>query len=1072
MQIGSGVIINSGALLGASATLSGPVFSYNIGNSMSFSGQGMDLQNGNFNGSPPNEGTNQIFDISADYANGEYGNLGLYLTLGSNSNITGSDYINHGPISYLTFDGGTSSQYVSGDSVNGFDIPSGSSYTIFSVVRVNDFGVGSGGSSGWTGGIVGGNNTQFGFVPPNTAGFVPSNYPSLVASNNNLSSGVVDATTEFQPNTWYAVAVTYDGAMQTMKLYVNGVHTSTGTGILPFSGNEPLFWGTWEGFNWLNGDLAVMSAWSRVLNPSEITSYTTTYGAPYGIASTSQNNDMPTQTYSQLFSEPGIYQWTVPAGVTSISAVTVGAGGGATQSSYSIPGGDTYISTIWNQSSVGLSINQSGSNSNQLIFDCTSGPNSLILGNVAQDWLVTGTQLNNTEANRALIQGNVYAIVTSVDTNDLGNVIVTLNTNIDSFTSGDIFYFQGQGILGAQGGREATTSHYTNSNGESPGPRAIPLLGGIGGMGGVIDPTRSYPIGGAGAGGYGTNDPVIAFDTNQTYVYENDGDENTGIANIVLNLTNNNLSVTATANNSGYLATATGTYGITIGQGVMFSLTVNSNAGVDHQGLGIGNYNANLQIPVGSDANSIGIYNSGNVFNNGTNIGQGSVTFTTNSVVDLAVDNDNRSIWYRVNGGAWNGDANANPSLNTGGFSFSSLTGTNWNPNLYLMTTQGSATDIGQWSINPTSSFTVPSGFTFIAGNANAGSTGGDGSSPSYQTARNGQGIAGSGGGGGGRNYDSGTGGGGIGLYGRGAPGTKGTWKSGNDLNGSGYQTSVALGATGGSSLGNSGTQGGQATVWNGGRGGWPGGGGGSATGYWNAGNGGALAYKNTIAVTPGNTYQIIVGQGGWGGGTGNDNYTNAGVGGGGAVRIVWPGDTRTFPTTNVGIDPAGPSSITIGVTDFTNSSNSGITANIVGGHVVSLTANAGSNIIDRYVSLLGLVNNTLAQDITAMFRQAGMTNINSLTYNGATLDIKSFNAYIFNVTWADNSTGKVRMGWYSETGELLLSVINTTYNNWQVASPSRSSGNPNPVLGGTFSFPATFTPYTPLIESSGDAWC
>jgi hypothetical protein len=330
-------------------------------------------------------------------------------------------------------------------------------------------------------------------------------------------------------------------------------------------------------------------------------------------------------------------------------------------------------------------------------------------------------------------------------------------------------------------------------------------------------------------------------------------------------------------------------------------------------------------------------------------------------------------------------------------------------------------------------------------------------------TAKDGQGIAGSGGGGGGRYDDSGTGGGGVGIYGSGSAGTAGTWANGNDLD-TNYTGSVATGGRGGSRRGQSGTQGGQATAWNGGFGGWPGGGGGSATGYYDSGMGGALAFSNNISVTPGHTYSVYVGRGGAG-------VDNGGSGANGAVRVIWPGSTREFPHT-AGSDPAGPNSITIGTEDFTDSTNNGITANLSAGYVVSLTANAGSNIVDRYVSLLGLVNNTLAQDITAMFRQAEMTTFNTLNYNGATPDINQFNAYIFNVTWADNSTGKVRMGWYSTTGELLLSVINTTYNNWEVANPARNSGNPNPVLGGTFSFPATFTPYTPLIESSGDAWC
>ena len=70
-----------------------------------------------------------------------------------------------------------------------------------------------------------------------------------------------------------------------------------------------------------------------------------------------------------------------------------------------------------------------------------------------------------------------------------------------------------------------------------------------------------------------------------------------------------------------------------------------------------------------------------------------------------------------------------------------------------------------------------------------------------------------------------------------------------------------------------------------------------------------------------------------------------------------------------------------------------------------------------------------------------------------------------------DNSTGKVRMSWDASSGGLTLCVIDTAYTDWQTANPA-NSGNPNPVKAGTFNFPATFTPYTPLIESSGNAWC
>jgi hypothetical protein len=61
------------------------------------------------------------------------------------------------------------------------------------------------------------------------------------------------------------------------------------------------------------------------------------------------------------------------------------------------------------------------------------------------------------------------------------------------------------------------------------------------------------------------------------------------------------------------------------------------------------------------------------------------------------------------------------------------------------------------------------------------------------------------------------------------------------------------------------------------------------------------LGYKNNITVTPGNGYTVVVGRGGAGG---HDIYPargQAGAGAAGAVRIVWPGCSRQFPSTCVG---------------------------------------------------------------------------------------------------------------------------------------------------------------------------
>lgn len=152
----------------------------------------------------------------------------------------------------------------------------------------------------------------------------------------------------------------------------------------------------------------------------------------------------------------------------------------------------------------------------------------------------------------------------------------------------------------------------------------------------------------------------------------------------------------------------------------------------------------------------------------------------------------------------------------------------------------------------------------------------GGGGGGSYVT-----GTAGSGGGGGGgTGFGAGwTGGGGVGVFGEGS-------------SGAGASGGVNIGGGGGSD-----GSGGTFAVY-----GHPGyfGAGAGATGStsYRSGGGGGLAYKNNISVTPGSSYTVVVGKGGQttqSGGAGNQAGAN------GAVRIIWPGDTRTFPTTDVG---------------------------------------------------------------------------------------------------------------------------------------------------------------------------
>lgn len=125
----------------------------------------------------------------------------------------------------------------------------------------------------------------------------------------------------------------------------------------------------------------------------------------------------------------------------------------------------------------------------------------------------------------------------------------------------------------------------------------------------------------------------------------------------------------------------------------------------------------------------------------------------------------------------------------------------------------------------------------YNGGGGGAGGYAGIGGNGSYQFSSTTAGAGGGGGGGGGGTNNRGTGGGGVGIYGQGSNGTAGTFNGG---------TGVGTGGGGGSS----GTNG---SI--------------NASGLYGAGGGGN---------------------------SGGDSL----AGGGGAVRIIFPGNTRYFPTT------------------------------------------------------------------------------------------------------------------------------------------------------------------------------
>jgi hypothetical protein len=190
------------------------------------------------------------------------------------------------------------------------------------------------------------------------------------------------------------------------------------------------------------------------------------------------------------------------------------------------------------------------------------------------------------------------------------------------------------------------------------------------------------------------------------------------------------------------------------------------------------------------------------------------------------------------------------------------------------------------------------------AGGGGAGGYAGAGGNGSTATGPGGQG--GGGGGGSGRTYPAATGGGGggggVGIYGQGANGLAGVANPAatpNTTPGGGGGSNTP-GFTGGAN-GSTGRQPSCSRL--GGAGGLFGGGGGGSTTPVSetpappyngvGGAGGALAYRNNITVTPGASIAVKVG-------AAPASPTSA-AGARGAVRIIWPGNTRSFPSTCAG---------------------------------------------------------------------------------------------------------------------------------------------------------------------------
>jgi hypothetical protein len=100
-----------------------------------------------------------------------------------------------------------------------------------------------------------------------------------------------------------------------------------------------------------------------------------------------------------------------------------------------------------------------------------------------------------------------------------------------------------------------------------------------------------------------------------------------------------------------------------------FEMTVNAKTGAGNGGFGIGT-TASTYTTIGSSSTvgTIIYWQPGNIWANGSYTGSSLTAIPNGGIVGVAVDLDNRRVWFRVTPSSnWNGSGTANPATNTGG---------------------------------------------------------------------------------------------------------------------------------------------------------------------------------------------------------------------------------------------------------------------------------------------------------------------------------------------------------------------------------------------------------------------
>lgn len=103
--------------------------------------------------------------------------------------------------------------------------------------------------------------------------WIPNNSGKLSAGHNGDWFAVED-NVPLSVNTWHHVAVTYDAAVTTLKLYKDGQLVSTNTDVDPVDGGNMVRLGAFNNAaNSFTGTMDEVRIWNRALSPGEITNH-------------------------------------------------------------------------------------------------------------------------------------------------------------------------------------------------------------------------------------------------------------------------------------------------------------------------------------------------------------------------------------------------------------------------------------------------------------------------------------------------------------------------------------------------------------------------------------------------------------------------------------------------------------------------------------------------------------------------------------------------------------------------------------------------------------------------------